>query len=256
MAFAVPMSFMQPPIGWNALRQPLRQLLKRSPPAQTQRHGDATVYVGQGQPVIVFPVLGAGPESTAELRRVLDDAGFSTYDWGMGIDTGPRDMDLNSWLRKLEERVVDVSETEQSSVTLLGWSLGGIYARELAKRTNPLVRQVITLGTPFNTGADGQHNCMIIKSLERGYGRMTLNIRHRLRQSPPVPVTSIYSKCDGVVPWALSLEREGPQAENIEVRGATHRTLPRHPRALEAITHRLAQPEGQWRPFERDAAVN
>src|SRR6478609_8312840 len=87
------------------------------------------------------------------LRKLLDDAGFSSHDWGMGVDTGPRDGNLNRWLRDLEEKVIDVAESEGSSVTLLGWSLSGIYARELAKRTSPLVRQVITLGTPFNTSS-------------------------------------------------------------------------------------------------------
>ncbi|MDB5946040.1 MAG: hypothetical protein JWQ33_1066, partial [Ramlibacter sp.] len=211
------MSFVQPAVpALNALRQPLRALLKRCTPA-TKRAGDATVYLGQGQPVIVFPVLGGGPASTAPLRKVLDDAGFVTHDWGMGVDTGPRDRNLNRWLRELEERVIDVAEAEGSSVTLLGWSLGGIYARELAKRTNPLVRQVITLGTPFNTDADAQQRCPLFKVLESGYGSMAVNIRHRLRQCPPVPYTSIYSKSDGLVPWELCVEKESAEAENIEV---------------------------------------
>ena len=233
----------------DALRLPLRALLKRCAPA-TRRQGDATVYLGQGQPVIVFPVLGGGPDSTAPLRQVLDDAGFVSYDWGMGVDTGPRDRNLNRWLRELEEKVIDVAEIEASSVTLLGWSLSGIYARELAKRTNPLVRQVITLGTPFNTSADAQQRCPLIKVLESGYGNLTVNLRHRLSQSPPVPSTSIYSKSDGLVPWSMCVEKETAQSENIEVDGATHRGLPSHPKVLEAITHRLSQPDGQWRPFD------
>jgi hypothetical protein len=248
-------SFVQPAApALDALRSPLRALLKRCAPA-TKREGDATVYIGQGQPVIVFPVLGGGPDSTAPLRKVLDDAGFVTYDWGMGVDTGPRDRNLNRWLRDLEERVIDVAETEASSVSLLGWSLGGIYARELAKRTNPLVRQVITLGTPFNTAAETGRNCPLFKVLESGYGNMAVNIRHRLRQRPPVPYTSIYSKTDGLVPWELCVETESPESENIEVEGATHRGLPAHPKVLEAITHRLAQPEGEWRPFNAAASL-
>ena len=244
------MSLMQPAApAFEALRLPLRALLKRCAPS-CRRDGEATVYLGQGQPVIVFPVLGGGPDSTAPLRRVLDDAGFVSYDWGMGIDTGPRDRNLNRWLRDLEEKVIDVAEAEASSVTLLGWSLSGIYARELAKRANPLVRQVITLGTPFNTMADPQQRCPLIKVLESGYGGLAVNLRHRLSQSPPMPSTSIYSKTDGLVPWELCVEKETAQSENVVVEGATHRGLPAHPRVLEAITHRLAQPEGEWRPFD------
>ncbi|MFC5499991.1 esterase/lipase family protein [Caenimonas terrae] len=237
-----------PTPAFDALRQPLRALLKRCAPS-VRRDGDATLYLGQGQPVIVFPVLGGGPDSTAPLRSLLDEAGFTSYDWGMGVDTGPRDRNLNRWLRELEEKVIDVAETEGSSVSLLGWSLSGIYARELAKRTNPLVRQVITLGTPFNTSAEGHQQCPLIKVLEGGYGNLAVNLRHRLSQSPPVPCTSIYSRTDGLVPWRLCVEKESAQSENIEVDGATHRGLPAHPKVLEAITHRLAQPEGEWRPF-------
>lgn len=234
--------------AFEALRSPLRALLKRCTPG-SRRTGEATVFGGQGQPVIVFPVLGGGPDSTAPLRRTLDEAGFASYDWGMGVDTGPRDGNLNRWLRELEEKVIDVAEAEGSSVTLLGWSLSGIYARELAKRANPLVRQVITLGTPFNTAADARRRCPLIRVLERGHGSLAVNLRHRLSQSPPVPSTSIYSKSDGLVPWELCVEKETVQSENIEVDGATHRGLPAHPRVLEAITHRLAQSESEWRRF-------
>ncbi len=248
-------SFLPPAApAMEALRQPLRALLKRCTPS-VRRTDDATIYLGQGQPVMVFPVLGGGPESTAPLRRVLDDAGFVSYDWGMVVDTGPRDRNLNRWLRELEEKVIDVAEAEASSVTLLGWSLGGIYARELAKRTNPLVRQVITLGTPFNTAADPQQLCPLVKVLEGGLGQMAVNIRHRLRQCPPVPFTSIFSKSDGLVPWQLCIENESAQVENIEIGGANHRGLPAHPKALEVITHRLAQPAGEWHAFQLPSGV-
>ena len=239
----------------DALRHPLRSLLQRCAPSVKRQDG-ATLYQGQGQPVMVLPVLGGGAESTVPLRRTLDQAGFVSYDWGMGANTGPRDRNLNRWLRELEEKVVEVAEQEGSSVTLLGWSLGGIYARELAKRANPLIRQVITLGTPFKTEVDSQQQrCPLFRVLESGYGGMAVNLRHRLRQCPPVPYTSIFSRSDGLVPWQLCVEQESPIAENIEVEGASHRGLPAHPRVLEVITNRLAQPEGEWRPFERDPGL-
>lgn len=232
----------------EALRQPLRSLFHRASPA-FRRTPQGRLYLGQGQPVIVFPVLGSGPESTAALRQTLRQAGFAAHDWGQGRDRGPGDMDLNLWLRKLEECVIDVFEAAQSPVTLLGWGLSGIYARELAKRTNPLVRQVITLGTPFNTAADPHRRCKVLQVLEAGAQRMPLAVRQRLRQCPPVPFSSLYSRDDGLVRWEQCLEKETPETENIEIAGASHYELPQHPRALEVITHRLAQPEGQWRPF-------
>lgn len=230
----------------DSLRQPLRQLFD-SPRARRTPQG--RVYEGQGQPVIVFPRQRTGPESTAPLRRALQDAGFRPHDWGHGVDHGPRAMGLSRWLRKLEECVIDVFEVSQQPVTLVGWGLSGIYARELAKRANPLVRQVITLGSPFNTAADPQRNCPVFALLDSGPERMPLAVRHRLRQSPPVPCTAVYSKDDGVVNWEQCVEKETPAAENIELAGVRHEELAAHPRTLEVVSHRLAQPEGQWKPF-------
>lgn len=233
----------------DGLRQPLRQLFTRAPRSLRTPHG--RVYQGDGQPAIVFPRQHAGPESTAGLRAVLEAAGFRAHDWGQGLDRGPSSTGLSLWLRKLEECVIDVFEATQVPVTLIGWGLSGIYARELAKRANPLVRQVITLGTPFNTAADPQRQCPVMALLDSGAERLPLAVRTRLRQRPPVPFTSLYSKADGVVRWEQCVERETPETENVEVPDARHHELADHPRAIEVITHRLAQPEGQWKPFSQ-----
>ena len=230
----------------DTLRQPLRQFL-RGP--RVRRTPQGRLYEGQGQPAIVFPRQGTGPEGTAALRRTLEEVGFSPHDWGQGRNEGPRGVGLARWLRKLEECVIDVFEVTQSPVTLIGWGLSGVYARELAKRANPLVRQVITLGAPFNTAADPMRRCKVMALLD-GPERMPLALRNALRQSPPVPCTSLYSKDDGVVRWEQCVEREAPETENIEIPGARHEDLATHPRALEVITHRLAQPEDGWKPFE------
>lgn len=228
----------------KGLAQPLRELF-HLPGARRP----ARLHAGQGQPVIVFPRQGTGPESTAPLHLTLQQAGFQAFDWGFGVDRGPGGMGLARWLRKLEDCVIDAFEATQAPVTLLGWGLSGIYARELAKRAHPLVRQVITLGTPFNTAADPQRRCRVFALLDAGPERMPLATRLRLRQRPPVPVTSIYSRDDGVVRWQQCVETETAESENVELSGVRHEELPMHPEALEVITHRLAQPEGRWRPF-------
>lgn len=239
------LSSLSPGQAFDGLRQPLRQLFNAP---KVRRTPQGRVYEGEGQPVIVFPREHTGPESTATLRRTLEELNFRPHDWGQGVDEGPRAMGLSRWLRKLEECVIDVFEVTQSPVTLLGWGLSGIYARELAKRANPLVRQVITLGSPFNTTADPGRECRVFAMLD-GEERLPLAVRHRLRQCPPVPFTSIYSRDDGVVRWELCVEKECPQSENIELSGVRHEDLVSHPKALEVITHRLAQPEGEWKPF-------
>src|SRR4051812_3328707 len=185
--------------GQDAPLPALRELLRRALPHRRTPAGP--VYEGRGQPVIVFPCEHAGAESTEDLRLALREAGFRSFDWGLGADTGPRGMGLNRWLRKLEDRVIDVFEVTQAPITLLGWGLSGIYARELAKRCTPLVRQVITLGTPFNTAADPDRSCPVLRLLDGGPERMPLSMRIGLRRAPPVPCTSIYSRDDGVVRW-------------------------------------------------------
>jgi pimeloyl-ACP methyl ester carboxylesterase len=238
---------MQVPLRESPRPSALRQLFQREAPQRAA--GSARLWQGEGQPVLVFPRQRTGPESTAQLREVLVQCGFRVHDWGHGVDNGPAQMGLNRWLRKLEECVIDVFEATQAPVTLLGWGVSGIYARELAKRANPLVRQVITLGTPFNTAADPQRQCRLVGMLDSGPERMPLVVRQRLRQRPPVPCTSLYSKDDGVVRWQQCVDHDANECEHIEIPGATHEDLAMHPKALEVITHRLAQPEDVWAPF-------
>lgn len=242
MAAASPLSFGAVAPAWHALRRPFQSLLQPS-----RRTPQGRIYLGDGQPVLLLPVPEAESGVTATLRRILVDAGFRVHE--CPGNRWPRGTSLKHWVRELEERVIDVFETARTSVSLVGWGLSGIYAREVAKRTNPLVRQVITLGTPFNAAGDAQHGRELMRLLAVRDGDSALNIQGRLRQCPPVPFTSLYSRSDGVVPWQLCLETEAAEAENIEIPGASHAGLAEHPRALEAITHRLAQPEGRWQRF-------
>ena len=202
--------------------------------------------VGQGQPALVFPMFGAGPESTARLRAALDHAGFSTHDWGYGEDTGPRSGSLRNRLRRLEERVIDIFEAERCTVTLIGWGFSGIYARELAKRTAPLVRQVITLGTPFNATAG---RCPMLQALQDESGQLPADLQRELRERPPVPCTSVYTMSDGAVPWSMCVEPDSPRSQSIMVPAASHRALADHPEVRRIIVDRMAQRADQWRPF-------
>jgi hypothetical protein len=237
-------------ISWSpvldAIRQPWRLLH-----GATRRIRDGRIYLGEGQPIVVFPVFGRGPESTARLRALLDQSGFRSYDWGQGVDKGPGGPGLNKRLRQLEEHVIDVFEIERNPVTLLGWGLSGIYAREVAKRTTPLVRQVITLSTPFNLAVPAPRPFPMLRALQDKQGCLDPAVAQRLRQRPPVPCTCVYSVSDRAVPWEMCLDTESVMSENISVAVANHSQLGNHPKVLEIITHRLAQSEAQgWRPFD------
>ncbi len=176
---------------------------------------------GDGHPVLVLPGFMADDASTGLLRRFLKRLGYSAHPWLLGRNVGNP-----SVLReRLVDRAAELSARHRRKLSLVGWSLGGIYARELAKLIPTQVRQVITLGSPFGD-AD------------------------RVRQPPPVPATAIFSKTDGIAHWESCRETEGPRRENIEVSGS-HCGLGVNPLVLWAVADRLALPEDDWKPFER-----
>ena len=201
---------------------------------------------GDGHPVIVFPGLIASDASTELLRRYLKSRGYDAQRWEQGRNLGPRPGVLSACARQVET----LSQRHGRKVSLIGWSLGGIYARETAKQLPDHVRSVITLGTPF-TGHPRATNAWRVYELASGE-RVDNTPREwpRLREAPPVPTTSIYSRSDGVVAWQCSVQPEGREVENIEVE-ASHIGLGVHPAVLYAIADRLAQPEGKWQPFDR-----
>jgi pimeloyl-ACP methyl ester carboxylesterase len=202
---------------------------------------------GDGHPVIVFPGLGASEQSTRLMRDFLGGLGYAIYDWGLGRNR-PRD----GLLEACRERVLEVASRHDRKVSLVGWSLGGVYARELAKQLEPQTRCVITLGSPFSGHVRATN---VARAYELYSGRP---LRHdpvraeRLKRAPPVPTTSIYSKTDGVVAWQCSLNEDAPHAENIEIH-ASHLGLGVNPLALYAVADRLRQDPAHWQRFDAQA---
>ena len=210
--------------------------------------GQAQVVRGDGHPVIVYPGLGAGALTTAPLRAHLETCGFTVYDWELGVNTGP-DGPFDGWLAGLVERVRQVQARHRRKVSLVGWSLGGVYAREVAKLCPRHVRQVVTLATPHRAIDDANHAGTIYRLFGGSTSQLTPELLARLGECPPVPVTSVYSESDGVVCWRACLEEPGARAENIAV-DASHLGMPSHPEVLGIVAHRLAQRGGRWRPFK------
>jgi hypothetical protein len=201
---------------------------------------------GDGHPVLVFPGMGASDASTEPLRRFLRGRGYLAHAWRLGRNLGP----TPEVIHQSRARIRALRQRHGRRVSLIGWSLGGIYARELAKEVPEDVRLVITLGTPFAGHPRATNAWRLFEAL---HGRRHHAPGHldSIRRPPPVPTTSIYSRTDGIVSWQCSVEREGPRAENVEVE-ASHTGMGVHPAVLYAIADRLAQPEGAWRPFARD----
>lgn len=201
---------------------------------------------GDGHPVLVFPGLVTGDFSTLVLRNYIDQLGYASYAWEMGLNLGPRP----GVVERCIERVRDLHSAHGEPVSLVGWSLGGVYAREIAKLMPETIRQVITLGTPF-AGSAKATNAWRLYEFTSGQ-RIEEDPRiANLRDTPPVPTTSIYSRTDGVVAWQCSVERETGTSENIEVH-ASHCGLGMNPAALYAVADRLSQPHGDWKRFDCD----
>ena len=201
---------------------------------------------GDGHAVIVYPGLVASDLSTLPLRTFLRQRGFDAHGWELKRNYGPR----AGVLEQSIERVLALRNASGRPVSLVGWSLGGVYAREIAKLLPKDVRCVVTLGTPF-TGTPRATNAWRSYQLASGHKLDDAELLAQVRAAPPVPTTSIYSRTDGVVAWQCSYQEPGAMAENIEL-SASHIGMGLNPAAWYAIADRLSQPEGKWQPFHRD----
>jgi pimeloyl-ACP methyl ester carboxylesterase len=200
---------------------------------------------GDGHSVIVYPGFMAGDSSTVPMRRLLRWLGHDAQGWTQGRNTGAQPEVLERAVAKL----LQLYERDQQRISLVGWSLGGLYAREVAKRAPHAVRCVVTLGSPF-AGPQRASNAYGLYQALNARKPSVPTSREALRTPPPVPTTSIYSRSDGVVAWQCSVQAPGTLAENIEVE-ASHLGLGVNPLSLYALADRLAQAEGRWAPFER-----
>jgi thioesterase domain-containing protein len=210
---------------------------------------------GDGHAVVVLPPFGASDAYTSPLRLVLRALGYSSHGWALGQNLGPTAAILDGGPRRVRE----LAERTGRSVSVIGWSAGGILAREVARRQPDVVRQVITLGSPFRLLLDHRyktHAAFFYRIAERWHAEPTEAMCRSEYREPllDVPATAIYSRTDGVTSWRWCLEQEGPRTENIEVFGS-HCGLGHNPAALVAIADRLAQPEDEWAPFTPPRAL-
>jgi hypothetical protein len=199
---------------------------------------------GDGHPVMVFPGLAASDRLTAPLRAHIAAHGYPVVGWEMGINLGLRRGLVETMLTRL--RIW--SDRHGRKASLIGWSLGGLYARELAKRDPARVRQVITLGTP-SVGDLRANNAWRLYEALNDHKVDSPPIDTILHECPPVPTCSIYSRDEGIVPPGAVMVPAGEQRENIEVEGS-HLGLPWNPQVIRIVLDRLAQPEDRWKPYK------
>jgi hypothetical protein len=197
---------------------------------------------GDGHPVLVLPAFMTTDVSTRLLRGFLRDRGYAAHGWKLGRNTGPSPDTVTGLARRLDE----LRSRYGRRVSVIGWSLGGVYARELARAFPADVRQVIALASPFRNLEAVNVPAFLLKLRPRHPDEAALQAR--LREPVPVPMTAIYSRTDGVASWQSCLAESGPLSESIEV-DSSHLGISWHPAVLLTIADRLAQPDGAWSRF-------
>jgi pimeloyl-ACP methyl ester carboxylesterase len=202
---------------------------------------------GDGHPVLTLPGFLASDLSMAPMRRYLRELGYDAYAWKMGRNTGG----LSRLRAALRDRLTEIHTDTGRKVSIVGWSLGGVYARDLALQAPDLVRCVVTLGSPFANDVRATNATRLYEALSGETVEDDSELRKAIAGDLPVPATSIYSRTDGVVNWRTCLQRPSDIAENIEVHLASHTGLGVNAAALWAVADRLAQAEGQFSQFDR-----
>jgi len=205
---------------------------------------------GDPNPVLVLPGLMASDVSTRALRAWVARLGHPVVGWALGRNRGPTEEVMDELPRLLDRLVTE----HGGPVSIVGWSLGGIYARRLALRAPDQVRQVISLGSPFSLAGQpvgGGAGARVYRRVApRRPGRTATTPRRSLARPLPVPSTAVYSRWDGVVDWRACRQQTGPTSENVAVR-CSHLGMGYDPAVLWLVADRLALPDGEWRPFRR-----
>jgi hypothetical protein len=172
---------------------------------------------GDGHAVLLIPGFGADERWMRPLRTALSRLGYDAQDWGLG-----RNLGMRSTIRAaLAEKLASMASASRSKVSIIGWSLGGVFARELARARPDQVRNVITLGSPINRRPDANNMMALFRLANAGRAsRVDREGFERRRVAPPVPCTAIYSRRDGIVAWQACMEEPAVNTRNVEVRGS------------------------------------
>jgi alpha/beta superfamily hydrolase len=205
-----------------------------------------------GHPVMILPGFMSTKASTKMLREHVAKLGYPVYDWGMGRNYGKME-----YMAMLVERLEKIKAKHGAKVSVIGWSLGGVFAREIAKARPDLIRQVVTLGAPFQD-ITHPNNVSWIYTLISGGKKVEDTDWALLENMPnpaPVPTTAIYTKEDGIVPWQVCMEmQEDALHQNVQVRGS-HFGLGVNSSVFWIISDRLKYEKDNWQHFKPESRV-
>ena len=209
---------------------------------------------GDGHPVLLVPGFMASEASLIALKLFLQNKGYDVHMWGLGRNVGFRSKHANA----LPQKIRYLHHTTGRKVSLVGWSLGGVFSLFGAQSTIECVRSIITLGSPVSVDAAGSQSPTAVKALYRlvshrlGASAHVMQPRAkamRERRRLAVPTSCLYSLSDGVVPpQEATIDGDPAMHENIQVPGS-HIGLGFNGIVLSIVADRLAQPENDWKPF-------
>ena len=189
---------------------------------------------GRGETVLVFPGFGGGDGSTALLRRYLRFLGYRVDGWGLGTNRG----NVPQLLAQLISDVRNRHRQDGRPVRLLGWSLGGYLAREVARELPEAVDRVVTLGSPVVGGPRYTLTAPIYRLAGVDLDAIDREIRRREQVPLQVPVTAVYSRRDGIVNWEACIDHKSRSVEHIEV-DASHIGMGSNPEVLRVVAQRM-----------------
>lgn len=217
---------------------------------------------GDGHPVLFLPGFATGDWAMKGMRDTFRALGYYVHGWRCGTNTGPSDALLKDLRRRFEDLC---AKHEGKQISIVGWSLGGIYARELARAYPEKVRCVVTLGTPFGAGHHPDSVDAVVRrvfeALNPGSPFLTdQELQNQALNPPPtVPTTSIYSQGDGIVHWKTCINPKTRLSENIDITPAnpigaahaSHAGLTVNPVVMTILADRLkASASRPWQKFD------
>jgi pimeloyl-ACP methyl ester carboxylesterase len=187
---------------------------------------------GNNRAVVVIPGFLASDHTTSRLRRSLLAAGFQAFGWGLGRNKGIRADIFDRLERRMDDLAIDMP------VTLVGWSLGGLVAREYAKYAPHRIAKVITLGSPFS-GHPRANNAWRMYEIVAGHTVDAPPIKVTLAQKPPVHTCAFWSARDGVVAPCSARGHQDESDERTEL-DCSHMAFVTKPDAIRMIAKAIA----------------
>lgn len=204
---------------------------------------------GDGHPVITLPGYRSDDSAMLAMRRYLGRWGYAPYPWGLGANLGIGYQRID-YEKRMLEKLENVVEKHGEPASLIGWSQGGVIAREVTKQRPDLVRQVIVLGSPLADAPEATTLFRVFRktSAEEITNELMSMMREVASPLPDVRCVCIYSNSDGIVSADIAQDLVSPNVENIRVT-SSHLGMVVNPMVLYIIADRLSQPEDDWRPF-------